>query len=126
MSDVNVGVKYLADFEDFKLSHRLHKDIDETRRGHTAINIGYESGEWNYREFVLWLQRHIPEFSLTPKELTNFNDPTEFFAIVTNAARLLHDRDKKLDKKGEIGELILHGLIRDIYKTSPLVSKVYY
>ena len=126
MSAVNVEVKYLADFEGFKLSHRLHKDIDDTKRGYTGIHVGYESGEWNYREFIVWLQRHIPEFSLTPKELANFNDPTEFFAIATKAARLLHDREKKLDKKGEIGELILHGLIKDIYKTSPLVSKVYY
>lgn len=74
---------------------------------------------------MTWLQRHIPEYALTYSELQTLTPLTQI-ALTTKAARLLHDRDKSIEKKGEIGELILHGLIRDVYNTEPLVSKIYY
>jgi hypothetical protein len=89
------------------------------------VYVNYEASDWNYRSFLVWLQDHIPEYALTYSELTSIN-PRNMASLNIKAARLVHDRDKKIIKKGEIGELVLHGLIRDVYGTEPLITKVYY
>lgn len=123
---VHIDVKYPADFTSFKLGHTLHLDIGVSKRGHTGIYVSYESGEWNYRQFFAWLRRHIPEYALTPGEIQQLGDPVRSVELVMNSAKLIQDRNSSTEKKGELGEIILHGLIRDIYNTSPLVSKIYY
>lgn len=126
VDNILIGVKYPANFTSFALGHTLHADIGETRRGHTGVYVNYESGEWNYRQFVVWLRRHIPEYALTPSEIKELGNPLRSAELLMNSAKLIHDRDSSTEKKGELGEIILHGLIRDIYSTSPLVSKLYY
>lgn len=125
MGELTVRVKYEADLSKLPFGHLLHKDVDESKRGHTGIHVSYEAGEWNYRSFLVWLQRHIPQYALTHSELATLNKQN-MVDLTVKAARLIHDRDKKITKKGEIGELILHGLICDVYGTEPLVTKIYY
>lgn len=126
LSALNIAVKYEAQLDKLPFHHLLHKEVDDSKRGHTGIHVDYEAGDWNYQQFIAWLQTHIPEYALTYSELRVIN-PRNQFELTAKAARLIHDRDKEgIDKKGEIGELILHGLIRDIYQTEPLISKIYY
>src|SRR5690606_10723932 len=45
------------------------------------------------------------------------------------AAAIFFDKRPKegtKDTRGEVGELILHGILRDIYTTTPFISKIYY
>lgn len=125
MSNTDERPNYQADFTGFQLSCNIHEDGNGSRRGHTGLHINYESGEWHYAGFFAWLKNHILSYALTTKEIidvTADNAPLK----TALAARLIHNREKNIENRGEIGELILHGLIRDVYKTSPLISKIYY
>lgn len=125
MGELTVQVKYEADLTKLPFSNVLHKDLDHTKRGHTGVYVNYEASSWNYRSFLVWLQRHIPKYALTHSELSTLN-PQNMTELNVKAARLIHDRDKNITKKGEMGELILHGLICDVYSTEPLITKVFY
>ncbi len=46
--------------------------------------------------------------------------------IYENGGELDDDVEDKYLRRGEFGELILHLLLRDFYKTTPLLSKIYF
>ena len=113
-----------ADFTSFYLKYSLHEEKAETRRGHTAIHCDYQRGEWNIEQFMEWIKRHIIGYALSPKEIRSL-EPTQYVSAVERASRLIYGKEAKTEKRGEIGELILHGLIYDIYHTEPVISKIY-
>lgn len=114
-----------ADFSNFLLKYTVHKDMDDSKRGHTAIYCDYQNGEWFYEQLIDWTKRHIPAYALSPRELENI-DPTEMIAKVELATKMIYGANAQVGNRGEIGEIILHGLIYDIYKTRPLVSKIFH
>ena len=122
---VKASPRYEGSFTSFKLQYSLHKDLGDGDHGHTAVFCDYEEGEWNYRQFVSWFSEHLPSFALTPEELSDVSDRNMIEKLERSAA-LMYGKKHKVDRRGEFGELILHGLIRDIYKTTPLISKIYY
>ena len=92
--------------------------------GHTGIVVAYERDEWNYGQLISWIHRHIPSFALAKSELENITS-TEMIEKTRRAATLIQD---PLDNpnSGDLGEIILHGLIIDIFGLQPLISKIYY
>jgi hypothetical protein len=66
----------------------------------------------------------IPEFALSHSELMEIS---HFNAVemTRKAARLIY-QSEKYGKRGEFGELLLHIAIRQVYKTIPAVSKIFY
>lgn len=114
-----------ADFSNFKLKYSIHKEIDGNKRGHTSVYCDYEQGEWFYDQMVNWLKKHIPTYALSPKEIKKIS-PENLYDIGEKAARLVYGRTAKLKKRGEIGEIMLHGLISDLYGTTPVISKVFH
>ncbi|MDN5274650.1 MAG: hypothetical protein JWP06_551 [Candidatus Saccharibacteria bacterium] len=119
--------RFIGQFDDFKLKYSSHRDVDGTKRGQTGIYVDYESGEWNYRQFITWFGEHLPSFALTPSELSVISDRGLTDKLERAAGIFFDKRPKgKYDTRGEVGELILHGVMRDIYATTPLISKIYY
>jgi hypothetical protein len=114
-----------ANFENFRLRYSIHKDVDEDKRGHTSVHCDYENGEWFYDQLIDWMKSHIPGYALSPKELKNIS-PSDMFAKTEKAARMIYGRSANIARRGEIGEIILHGLIVDLYKTTPVISKVFH
>lgn len=112
-------------FDSFKLKWVSHSHLDESKRGHTGVYSDYELGEWNYRKFIAWISEHLLTFALSPEEVRAIDD-RNVLEKIERAAAQIYSRGKDSTNRGEIGELILHGLIRDIYKTEPMVSKIYY
>lgn len=121
---VGPAIRFVGDFERLQLHYTRHKDVDSSKRGHTAIYCGYESGEWNYRQFFTWVNEHIMTFALNSKEIRLLGDRSAPEQVERAAGNIYSSRHKFLNR-GELGELILHGLIRDIYNTTPLISKIY-
>lgn len=111
--------------KDFKLHFTRHVTGTEDRRGHSGIFCDYESGEWNYRQFMAWVNSHLLSFALTPREISDLNDSNAPEKL-ERAASNVYGRKNKIERRGEIGELILHGLVRDIFGTKPLISKIYF
>ena len=57
-------------------------------------------------------------------ERMSIND-TNMVEQLRDAAITVYDTDK-YDRRGEFGELILHALMREIVKTEPAISKIYF
>ena len=66
----------------------------------------------------------LPEFALTSSERENIG-AYNAVACVAKAARSIYTSNK-YQRRGELGELILHALLRQVFKTVPAISKFYY
>lgn len=116
--------RYAGVFNRLELQYTKHSDISDGKRGHTAVYCNYEDGEWNYRQFITWISKHLPSFALNSKEIKQLKDTTAIEQIERAVGNVYSERHIS-ENRGEIGELILHGLITDIYGTIPLISKIY-
>jgi hypothetical protein len=67
---------------------------------------------------------HLIEFALTRDEWQNVNTATAYRAL-RRAARTVYLTDK-YQNRGEVGELLLHAVMRHHYGTEPIVSKFYF
>jgi len=101
--------------------------------------------EYRIKPFVAKLTHVIHEFAFGFHEDTQ-TDNTETLSKLTDAAKSIYkidsfqkvkdiydnngtiddDLEDKYLRRGEFGELILHLLLRDFYKTIPLLSKIYF
>lgn len=85
---------------------------------------GYELGKWREKQLAEYLIEWLPEFCLKYTEIKSLGS--------NNAVRLLKKAasnvyaTKKFKNRGEIGEIILHAIIRHEFNTIPLISKIYY
>lgn len=100
----------------------LHRE--EGNRELDGICAGFESRIWRKEQLVDHLADYIPEFALTYSERQSI-DIKNLRRMLSNAAKYIY-QSKKLDNRGEIGELLLHVIIREIYNTIPAISKIYY
>lgn len=46
-------------------------------------------------------------------------------SLIRRAAKVVYDT-KKFKKRGEFGELLLHAIVRQVHKSIPAISKIYY
>jgi len=89
-----------------------------------AYHVGFEQNRFRLIPLVDLLCRIIPEYALGPHAGQNFPLPVSWDHI-REAARLVYTTDN-YQKRGEIGEIVLHLLLRDFCKSIPLISKVYF
>lgn len=93
--------------------------------GLTLLCAGYELTEWRAQQLVDDLfQRHLVSFSLSYTQFQAINGDTAAKAL-KRAAQIVYATDKYA-RRGEFGELILHGVMRDFFMAEPAVSKIYY
>lgn len=92
--------------------------------GLVGLCAGYESGNWRAEQLASHLIEWIPEFALSHSERMEMNDANAV-ALLRKAALKIYKSDK-FTSRGEIGELILHAVLRQVQATYPAVSKIYY
>lgn len=86
---------------------------------------GYELTEWRTADLVQdLLFRHLPSFALSYTEFSAIDGDTAARSL-SRAAQVVYNTDK-YKNRGEFGELILHGIVRDFFGAQPAVSKIYY
>ncbi len=108
------------------LELRLHEELPNP--GLTGICAGYESNEWRAAQLARHLIEWLPEFALTHKEIEALG-PHNLVRLLTRAASVIYDTSTaspQRDKRGEIGEILLHAVLRQVFKTLPAVSKFYF
>lgn len=89
-----------------------------------ALCAGYEGGEWRAEALAEHAMEWLPEFCLSAEELEDFR-PGTALRLIRKAARLVYQTDKyKL--RGEFGELFLHIALRQVHKSIPAISKIYW
>jgi hypothetical protein len=96
-------------------------DLDPKLQGLCA---GYENGRWRYDQLASHLVEWLPEFALNWKERQGLND-SNAVQLLKKAARRVYTTNA-FQKRGEIGELLLHAVLRQINETFPAISKIYY
>ena len=66
----------------------------------------------------------LPEFALTPSEYASIRGENAV-AQLRRAAQAVY-KSKKFSRRGEFGELFLHAAIRQVFKSLPAISRIYY
>jgi Cap4 SAVED domain len=94
---------------------------------HSAIDAlcaGYEDGSWRRDQFAEHVMEWLPEFAMSADELASFS-PGTAVRTIKRAAKLVYQSDK-YQKRGEFGEILLHIAMRQVYKSIPAISKIYF
>jgi hypothetical protein len=92
--------------------------------GLTGLCGGYEMKEWRYSQFATWLfDEHLLDFALRYSEFKLVDGKTAPKKL-REAAKTIFQSDNI--KRGEFGELMLHGIIKEAYNTIPAISKIYF
>jgi hypothetical protein len=90
----------------------------------TGVCAGYELGQWRSPQLVDHFIDWLPEFALRSGELANVH-PGQWGKKLRQAARAIYMTDK-YKNRGEFGELLLHIIVRQVFDSIPVISKIYY
>lgn len=104
----------------------VQRASDEARAPKFSVYcVGYEQKRWRAEEMVKdFFRRHLNSFALSYTEWVSIDGDSAAEALA-RSARMVYDTDK-YERRGEFGELFLHGILRDFYGAEPAVSKIYY
>ncbi|WP_231734191.1 HamA C-terminal domain-containing protein [Calycomorphotria hydatis] len=109
------------------LDVRVH-DIAQVP-GLTALCAGYELGEWRSDQLSSHVIEWLPDFALSRKELESLG-PHNIVRLLTRAAQVVYNthtaKPSYAAKGGELGELLLHIAVRQVFTSVPAISKFYY
>src|ERR1700687_2339014 len=92
--------------------------------GFSAVCAGYELKKWRDKQLAGHLIKWLPEFALTYSELQKIQGHNAA-DLISKAARSVYMSDK-YKKRGEIGELLLHVICREVFETYPAITKYFY
>ncbi|MGR3795592.1 HamA C-terminal domain-containing protein [Vannielia sp. SX4] len=88
-----------------------------------ALCPDFEVGNWRYKKLADHLFDWLPDAALRPNErLSMLAEPHKTLA---QACRRVFDVEDP-DKRGEIGEVLLHAACRQEYGTAPFVARLFY
>jgi len=91
---------------------------------HVACCAGFERNSWRVEALAEHLIEWLPEFALNAEEYSNITGANARRAL-RNAAKNIYT-STNYEKRGEIGEILLHAIIRQEFNTEPLISKIYF
>lgn len=85
---------------------------------------GFEEGKWRNQQLAKHLLKWLPEFALRYTEWTDLSahDAVE---LVGRAAKSVYT-SPKYENRGELGEILLHAMIRQKFNSIPAISKYFY
>lgn len=89
-----------------------------------ALCAGYERDEWRAEQLIDDLINWLPEFALSEEEFRALNS-TDLVRLLRKALHNIYTT-KKFTRRGELGELLLHSVLRRLRGTIPVISKLYY
>jgi len=78
--------------------------------GLTGVCAGFENGQWRYDQLAEHIFEWLPEFALNEDEFSNLNGSNARRAL--KAAALTIYTSEKYKNRGEVGEILLHAIIR--------------
>jgi len=101
------------------LVHDLNNSL-----GLTGAIAGYESTKWRNEAMAEHLMEWLPEFALKYSDLIDTHSST-WRERMRHAARLVY-QTKNSGQRGEIGEILLHALVRTVFNSEPAISKIFF
>ncbi|MEK6985193.1 MAG: DUF1837 domain-containing protein [Candidatus Thermoplasmatota archaeon] len=100
----------------------VHETVAE--RDLVGLCAGFELGKWRAPQLASHLIKWLPEFALSYEERETLRAKNAVERI-GEAARTVYLTDKYA-RRGEWGELLLHVAIRQVYNTTPAVSRIFF
>ena len=85
---------------------------------------GYEEETWRAAQLARHLVEWLPEFALRYSEWQALGSHNAV-ALIAKAAESVYT-STKYQKRGEFGEILLHAMIRQRFKSIPAISKYFY
>ena len=85
---------------------------------------GFEAGKWRAEHLANHLLTWLPEFALNEREYAGLSGANAVQAL-RDAARTVYTSEK-YQKRGEIGEILLHAVIRQEFDSVPIISKIFF
>ncbi|WP_227243088.1 HamA C-terminal domain-containing protein [Paraburkholderia caribensis] len=104
-----------------RLLLQLHSEASPWQ--HDSYCAGFEISQWRCSALADHIIEWLPDYALKEDEL-NVNHGNIYVRLKEAAARVYST--KAYDKRGELGEITLHAICRDYFKTIPLAPRVFY
>lgn len=90
-----------------------------------ALCAGFELGQWRHAQFVDEIFSWLPSFVLPWSEQQEALGSPVSIDLLRTAVQRVYESDK-YSKRGEFGELILHGILRQEYGTNAAISTFWF
>ena len=119
-NNINIRFNILVD----DILKNLNLDIKEYYEKFCLLSLinDYENGEWRINKFVNYLYDRVMEVGLSFEERKILSDSP--MSMVKRAISKLKPNDIK--KSGEIGEILLYGIMKDYYNALNVVPKIFH
>lgn len=92
--------------------------------GLLGLCAGFECGEWRHGQLAQHLIDWVPDFALSDRDIANM-DVSNVVPLLRTAFKHIYDSDK-YQRRGEFGELLLHAVLRQHFKTLPAIKKLFF
>jgi Cap4 SAVED domain len=89
-----------------------------------GVCAGYEDGCWRCSQLSLDLLNWALDWVLTPSELEGFGQANALLLMTKALSRIY--TSKKYEKRGEVGELLLHVILRRFMRSQKIISRIYF
>lgn len=92
----------------------------------SGIVNDFEDGEWRYEHFMDFIWDYLPDTALSyrEREIEYVQRHHSIQKLAKSNLRKIIDKDR--GKGGEIGEIVLYGIMRKYYGALPIVPKIYH
>lgn len=105
--------------------HNLALDeVDPNKKALFSLVNDYEGGAWRLKKFESFLWDNIKETALSATEKEALIG-SEHSSLTKSAGNVRFEK-KGDNKGGEIGEILLYGIMRHYYSALPVVPKIFY
>ena len=117
----NLNVEFDIVVDD--MLHNIFDEINPKNKALLSIVNKFEDGEWRLRKFEQFIWDNIKETALSKAERDSLIDNPDslLYQSIINL-RLLDGEEAG----GEIGEILLHGIMKKYYSALPVVPKIFY
>lgn len=107
---------------------RIGKAFDEQNHHMLGLANDYENGEWRYNKLASFFMNNLCEAALSAEERAAMVDnPYDNLVKAAKKLQKLQNDDGDIDVKGgEIGEVMLYGIMKHYYGALPIVPKIYH
>lgn len=92
--------------------------------GLAGLCAGFEGGEWRYEQLAEHIVEWLPEFALNEREFSALSGANARRALRAAAETIY--KSAKYASRGEVGEILLHAIIRQEFGSVPAISKVFF
>ena len=103
--------------------HNLLSNQPFSNKALLSLSNDYENGKWRLKHFEKFVFNSLVETALSAKERESLIDDS--FSRLEESAKNLRLLDNE-EAGGEIGEVLLYGIMKKYYNALPIVPKIFY